>query len=191
MAGSVAAVVDLAAVVPQDDGEGKMVNMNIKRITQHLLMADWRCRRAFPQQTLDAIEHAIKASEDMHTGEIRFVVEGALDCRPLFIAQSARERAIDVFSQLRVWDTEHNNGLLIYLLLADHAVEIVADRGINAKVGAASWEKICHVMEASFKRGEYEIGVVMGIASITQYLIEYFPAGTGNQNELSNTPVLL
>lgn len=171
--------------------KGKMVNMNIKRIAQHLSLTNWQCRRAFPQQTLDAIENAIKASENMHSGEIRFVVEGALDCKLLFTAQSARERAIDVFSQLRIWDTEHNNGLLIYVLLAEHAVEIIADRGINAKVELASWEKICHIMEASFKQHEYENGVLMGIEAITQYLIQFFPASTRNQNELPNIAAML
>ena len=92
---------------------------------------------------LAAIEQAIKAGEATHSGQVRFVVEGALDGAPLFRDQPARERALDIFSQLRIWDTAHNNGVLIYLLLADRDVEIVADRGIDAKVGAAGWEKIC------------------------------------------------
>ena len=103
-------------------------------------MTPWQVKRAFPSQTLIAIEQAIKTSETAHTGEIRFVVEGALDGSLLFKGQSARERAIDVFSQLRLWDTEHNNGVLIYLLLADRDVEIVADRGIHSKMGSNEWE---------------------------------------------------
>ena len=98
-------------------------------------------RRIFPPHVLAAIERAIKAGEATHSGQVRFVVEGALDGAPLFRDQSARARALDVFSQLRIWDTAHNNGVLIYLLLADRDVEIVADRGIDAKVGAAGWEK--------------------------------------------------
>jgi uncharacterized membrane protein len=110
--------------------------MNIKRIARHLMATHWQVNRAFPRRTLIAIEKSIQASETAHVGEIRFVVEGALDGTPLFKGQSARERAIDVFSQLRIWDTEHNNGVLIYLLLADRDVEIVADRGIHSKVGS-------------------------------------------------------
>ena len=165
--------------------------INIKRITKHLLLTDGQVKRAFPSKTLIAIEQAIKASETTHVGEIRFVVEGALDGAPLFKGQSARERAIDVFSQLRIWDTEHNNGVLIYLLLADRDVEIVADRGIHAKVGSLGWEAICHGMETAFKDGKYESGVVSGIQAVTQHLKKYYPAARAGQNELSDKPVVL
>ena len=121
--------------------------MGIKRIGRHLLEHRWRVRRIFPPKALARIEQAIKAGEATHSGQVRFVVEGALDGAPLFRNQPARERALDVFSQLRIWDTVHNNGVLIYLLLADRDVEIVADRGIDAKVGADGWEKICREME--------------------------------------------
>src|SRR5213076_1527978 len=120
--------------------------MNIRRIGRHLLEYRWRVRRIFPPQVLSAIEQAIRAGETTHSGQVRFVVEGALDGRPLFKNQPARERALDIFSQLRIWDTEHNNGVLIYLLLADRNVEIVADRGIDARVGKAGWENICRGM---------------------------------------------
>ncbi len=109
----------------------------------------------FPPAVLAAIEQAIKAGEATHSGQVRFVVEGALDGAPLFRDQSARERALDIFSQLRIWDTAHNNGVLIYLLLADRQVEIVADRGIDAKVGAAGWAKICADMETDFKARKF------------------------------------
>lgn len=165
--------------------------MNIKRITKHLLLTHWQVNRAFPRQTLSAIEQSIKVSEAAHTGEIRFVVEGALDGTPLFKGQSARERAIDVFSQLRIWDTEHNNGVLIYLLLADRDVEIVADRGIHAKVDSQEWEKICRTMETAFKQANYEGGVVSGIQAVTQDLIEHFPASGPGQNELPDKAVVL
>src|SRR4029077_18661368 len=99
-----------------------------------------------------------KAGEATHSGQVRFVVEGALDGAPLFRNQSARERALDIFSHLRIWDTAHNNGVLIYLLLADRNVEIIADRGIDAMVGAAGWEKICKEMEADFRAGAFERG---------------------------------
>ena len=104
---------------------------------------------------LAAIEQAIKAGEATHSGQVRFVVEGALDGAPLFRDQPARERALDIFSHLRIWDTAHNNGVLIYLLLADRDVEIVADRGIDAKVGAAGWEKICRDDGGRFQGGQF------------------------------------
>ena len=165
--------------------------MNIKRIATHLLLTHWQVNRAFSSDTLTAIDSAIKASEAAHVGEIRFAVEGALDGTALFRGQSARERAIEVFSQLRIWDTEHNNGVLIYLLLADRDVEIVADRGIHAKVGLEEWEKICRTMEAAFKQANYEGGVVSGIQAVTQHLMKHFPASGADQNELPDKPVVL
>ncbi|MBC7583338.1 MAG: TPM domain-containing protein, partial [Tardiphaga sp.] len=117
--------------------------------------------------------------------------EGALDGAPLFRDQSARERAIDVFSQLRIWDTEHNNGVLIYLLLADRDVEIVVDRGIDAHVGAAGWEAICQAMEAEFRAGHFERGVIRGIAAVTQHLATHFPRDGAAANELPDAPVIL
>jgi uncharacterized membrane protein len=165
--------------------------MNIRRITKHLLLTHWQVNHAFPSDTLVAIGRAIKASEAEHAGEIRFVVEGALHSTPLFKGQSARERALEVFSQLRVWDTEHNNGLLIYLLLADRAVEIIADRGIHAQVGPREWEKICRRMETAFKQANYEGGVVSGIQAVTQHLMKHFPASGAGRNELPDKPVVL
>ncbi len=165
--------------------------MNIKRILIHLAMTHWQVNRAFPRPSLIAIEQAIKASETAHVGEIRFVVESALDGAPLFTGQSARERAIDVFSQLRIWDTEHNNGVLIYLLLADRDVEIVADRGIDSKVGSREWENICRKMETAFKQANYEAGVVSGIQAVTRHLMQHFPASGAGQNELPDKPVVM
>ncbi len=165
--------------------------MNIKRIAKHLLMTQWKVNKSFPSATLDAIEKEIKVSEAQHAGEIRFVVEAALDGAPLFKDQSAQARALDIFSQLRIWDTEYNNGLLIYLLLADHAVEIVADRGINAKVGAEEWQKICRKMESDFTQGNFKHGVCIGINSITEHLAAHFPAADDDKDELSNKPVVM
>ena len=165
--------------------------MKIKRIVKHLLVTDGQVGRAFPRSSLNKIEQAIKASETTHVGEIRFAVEGALDGAPLFKGQSARERAIDLFSQLRVWDTQHNTGVLIYLLLADRAVEIVADRGIHAKVNAQEWSKVCHQMEAAFSQSNFEGGVVSGVQAVTQHLVKHFPAEGRDGNELPDTPVVL
>ena len=119
------------------------------------------------------------------------MVEGALDGAPLFRNQPARERALDLFSRLRIWDTAHNNGVLIYLLLADRDFEIVADRGIDAKVGPAGWEKICAAMEADFRAGNFEGGVIKGIEAVSRHLAAHFPAhGTGH-NELPDAPVVI
>jgi len=167
------------------------VTMSMERIVRHLTATRWRVNRAFPGDTLIAIEKAIKASEAAHRGEIRFAVEGALDIGPLLRGQTARERAIDVFSHLRVWDTEHSNGVLIYLLLADRDVEIVADRGIDAKVGAEEWERICRNMEAAFRQGDFHAGVVGGIQEVTRHLAEHFPPIGDDRNELPDKPVEL
>ena len=155
------------------------------------MATQWQINRVFPRQTLIAIEKSIKASETAHVGEIRFVVEGALDGTPLFKGQSARERAIDVFSLLRIWDTEHNNGVLIYLLLADRDVEIVADRGIHVKVGSREWENVCRKMETAFRQANFEGGVISGIQAVTQHLMKHFPASGAGQNELPDKPVML
>ncbi|MEH2491554.1 TPM domain-containing protein [Bradyrhizobium sp. AZCC 2230] len=165
--------------------------MSIKRIARHLVQHHWRAKQIFPQNVLDRIEQAIKQSETTHSGQVRFVVEGALDGRPLFRNQHGRERALDVFSHLRIWDTAHNNGVLIYLLLADRDVEIIADRGIDAKVGAAGWETICRAMEAEFGAGQFERGVINGIAAVSQELAKHFPPGGPHPNELPDEPVVM
>jgi len=167
------------------------VIMGIGRIGKHLLSSRWRVHKAFPPQAFDAIELAIKASEASHAGQIRFVVEGALDGAPLFRDQPARERALDIFSQLRIWDTAHNNGVLIYLLLADRDVEIVADRGIDVHVGAAEWQRICRAMEAEFRKGNFQSGVIEGIEAITAHLARHFPGDSSDANELPDAPVVV
>lgn len=163
--------------------------MNIKRIMRHLLLTHWQVNRAFPRQTLLAIEQALDASKSTHGGDIRFAAEGALHSAPLFKGQSASQRALEIFSQLRVWDTEHNNGMLIYLLMADGAVEIVADRGIYSKVDPREWDAICRAMQAAFKQANFEGGVVSGIRAVTQHLAEHFPSCASGQNESPDTPV--
>ena len=139
-------------------------------------MTHWQVSWAFPAAARQAIAEAIDASRNAHVGQVYFAVEGALHVRPLFRGQTAQQRALEVFSHLRVWDTEHNNGLLIYLLLADRAVEIVADRGIFSRVEPGEWGRICRQMEASFRQKNYQAGVVTGIQAVTQQLIQHFPA---------------
>jgi uncharacterized membrane protein len=165
--------------------------MGIGRIAKHLVEYHWRARRVFTPNVLASIEAAIKAGEQKHAGQVRFVVEGALDGAPLFRDQPARERALDVFSHLRIWDTAHNNGVLIYLLLADRNVEIVADRGIDAKVGREGWEKICQDMETDFRTGRFEQGVIKGIEAVSCELAEHFPPDGHPRNELPDAPVVI
>lgn len=165
--------------------------MDWVRIARHLLMPAWRAGVAFPPAARVRIEQAIGRSERTHAGQIRFAVEASLDLPSLLRNVTARERAIEAFSLLRAWDTEHNNGVLIYLLLADHDVEIVADRGIHARVGAQAWERICHDMEACFRARRFEQGVLAGIAEVGALLAAHFPASGRGDNELSDAPVLI
>lgn len=168
--------------------------MNFARILRHFLTRRAAVRCLFPDASLAAIEQAIKRSEISHEGEVCFAVEAALDALPLLRDQPARERAVEVFSQLRVWDTEHNNGVLVYLLLADRDVEIVADRGINVKVGGEEWEIICREMEIAFRQGHFESGVIAGIGAVGSHLQKHFLTGRereGRENELPDTPVIL
>jgi uncharacterized membrane protein len=165
--------------------------MDIARFFRHLLTPPWRVRMLFPARTLRVIESAIRECETTHAGEIRFAVEHGLHVHALLRGQSARDRALEVFSHLRVWDTEHNNGVLIYLLLADHDVEIVADRGVHARVGGEGWEKICRGMEASFREGKFEQGVLHGIRAVSAHLVRHYPAQGKGRNELDDKPIVL
>ena len=165
--------------------------MSIKRIGKHLIEHHWRARRIFTRSVLARIEQAIKAGEATHAGQVRFVVEGALDGAPLFRDQSARARALDVFAHLRIWDTEHNNGVLIYLLLADRKVEIIADRGIDARVGETGWQNICRDLEAELRRGQFEAGAIKGIEAVSRELAKHFPPQASHRNELPDAPVVM
>lgn len=165
--------------------------MNIRRWIRHVFIPPWAWRRAFSQRALDAIERAIRASEAQHDGEIRFAIENSLPGTWVWRGMSGRERAIEVFSNLRVWDTEYNSGVLVYLLLADHDIEIVADRGIAACVDAAAWERVAQTMEAAFRQGEFEQGTLDGIRQISALLTAHFPPAGNQSNELSNRPVII
>lgn len=165
--------------------------MDLPRILRHLATTAAHVRRAFPASALRAIEQAVVASEATHAGEIRFVVEGALDGLPLLRGQTARERAIEVFAQLHVWDTEHNTGVLIYVLLADRSVEIIADRGIDARAGGDAWSVICRGMENHFAAGDFGRGAVEAIEAVTQLVTQHFPVAPGDRNELPDAPILL
>ena len=165
--------------------------MKLRRIVKHLFAPHWIIARAFPRRTLAAIETAIRASEKTHDGELRFAVEAGLHLWPLLRGLSARQRAHEVFSGLRVWDTEHNSGVLIYVQLVDRSIEIVADRGINAKVDQHEWDAICHRMEAAFREKRFEHGALKAIEEITALLARHFPPRGAKPNELPDRPVVL
>ena len=158
----------------------------LKRLGRHLLP-----RRTLPAAALGAIEQAIRESERQHDGQIVFAVETALDIDALLAGQTARERAVEVFSELRVWDTAQNNGVLVYLLLADRDIEIVADRGVDARVGARQWERICADMEASLAAGRYPEAIVAGIQAISREISKHFPLRGAGRGELRDQPVVL
>jgi uncharacterized membrane protein len=167
--------------------------MRIGRLLKHLLVTPGSLRRAFPQPALERIGQAITQAEARQSGEIRFAMEAALPWSYLRRDAPARQRALMVFSKLRVWDTEHNNGVLIYVELADRTVEIVADRGIAHKVGTAEWESICRTMREHFRQGGYEAGAIAGIEAVGARLEQHFPLEPGmrNPNELPDRPVEL
>jgi uncharacterized membrane protein len=151
----------------------------------------WSVRRVLPEQAFDAIQQAIERSERTHRGEVRFAVEAALDLFDLLRGMTAHERAVQVFSQLGVWDTEENNGVLVYLLLADHDFELVADRGLHRLVGAEGWEPIARRMEAAFRAGDFQRGIVEGIEAVGEVLARHYPRREGDRNELPDRPVVL
>ncbi len=165
--------------------------MNIKRILRHLLLPQWSIGLAFPKRVLQAIEHAIASSEKRHDAELRFAVEAGLPLAALLRGQTARGRAVEVFSQLRVWDTERNSGVLIYVQLVDRKVDVLADRGIAALVPQAEWDAICRRIEQSYRKGEFEQGTLAAIEEISVRLARHFPPREANPNELSNKPVVL
>lgn len=186
----VVAVVILAAAALLEIGNMKRLHP-ILRFMRHALSTPWHVRRHFSPQTLRRIEAAIANSERLHAGEMRFVVEAGLHPMDIIWKKTPKRRALELFGQLNIWDTEHNNGVLIYLLLADRDVEIVADRGIHRLVGDDGWESICHHMEQQFRQGAFEEGVVSGIAEIGALLSQHFPTQNEQRNELSNRPVVL
>jgi uncharacterized membrane protein len=163
--------------------------MSLSRAFRHLATPAWVVSNAFPAQALAKIEAAITATEKTHGGEIRFAVEGNLNARQLWLGETARERALEVFSQLGVWDTEANNGVLIYVLWADHDVEIVADRGFNGKVTNEEWAAVCSAMERRFKAHDPVGAVVQGVQDVGALIARHFPVV--DQNELPDRPVVL
>lgn len=173
----------------------------VVRFFRHLLSNPWQVRRHFSAQALQNIELAIRASETKHTGEISVVVEAGLHPYDVLCNKTPRARGIELFGRLNIWDTENNNGVLIYLLLADRDVEIVADRGIDKHIGHDQWDAICHDMELKFRRGEFEAGVLQGVAEVSEALEKHFPiesvknhrkrTAQRRKNEISDKPLIL
>ncbi len=159
------------------------------RTLSHAFTTQRTVRRALPDTSMDALEKATGVAERGSSGQVRLVVEANWPLLHLKHA-TARSRALDWFSQLHVWDTEHNNGVLIYLLFAERRVEIVADRGLNHCVTQVQWDAICRGMETSFSSGHYERGLTEGINAIGDLLREHFPSDMG-KNEQPDRPVIV
>ena len=158
------------------------------RMLRHRWLDDTDTRRALDDAALDRLAARVAGSERRHSGEIRISVEAGLPLSYLWQGLSARDRAITLFGKLRVWDTEHNNGVLIYLLLAEHAIEIVADRGLSRQVPEAHWQQVLAGMGEAFRAGRYEAGLMAAIDAVEALLVQHFPLaeGTSNPNELSD-----
>ena len=165
--------------------------MRVLRLLKHLLTFPWWVRQRFPSTLRREIAAAVAASERHHRGELRFAVEGPLPLRALLSNQSPRERAIKLFARLRVWDTAENSGVLIYLQLVDHDVEILADRGIAAKVPQGEWEALCRDLEAAMRAGRCREGVLVAIECVGRLLAEHYPVTGDNPNELPDQPVVI
>jgi uncharacterized membrane protein len=186
VAASAAAVVVSEAVAPRDAGD-----MQIGRTLRHLTSSTRGTRSCFTPAVLAEIEAAITAAEAQHAGEIRFAIETALPWAALWHKVTPRARAIEAFARLGIWDTQSNNGVLIYVLRADRAVEIVADRGINERVSAAEWESVCREVETHYRAGHYVEGSRAAVAGVARLLAQHFPAARASGNELPNQPILL
>jgi len=166
--------------------------MKFMRTLRHLFSTRGATRRRFAATVLESIEKAIAAAEARSNGEVRFVIETALELPEIWRGVSARDRAVQTFSDLHMWNTEARNGVLIYVLLADRNVEIVADRGAAQAVGQADWEEACRIMEGHFGAGRFAEGAVAGVEAVGGLLARHFPPARGrNRDELPNQPALL
>jgi hypothetical protein len=163
--------------------------MRIARLFRHLTATSWGLHRRFDRACLDAIEDAIAQCERSHGGEIRVAIEGKLELVELMRRVTPRERALQAFAQLRTWDTQDNNGVLIYVLWADHDVEIVADRGYNERVPASQWQDICRHMERLFAIGDSTQALILGIREVSELVAQHFPHA--DRNELPDRPAVM
>ncbi len=166
---------------------------HLQRLVKHCWLDASDVRRAVPAELVEQLTRRVGASEQRHTGEIRICIEAGLPLSYLRRNASARERAVMLFGKLRVWDTEHNNGVLIYLLLADHAIELVADRGLNARVSPAEWQEMVAHLGTALQVGQYEQGLTTALEEVSAVLVQHFPLAPDSmrRDELPNAPVLL
>ena len=165
--------------------------MDWKRFWRHVAMTPAGAQRAFPDRTMDAIARAIAEGERGHRGEVCFVVEAELTTAQLWRGLSARDRAREVFALQGVWNTEENNGVLVYVLLADHRVEIVADRGIDARVAAGAWQGVVDTMDAHLRDGRYETGALAGVKGVAELLTRHFPDAGEGRNQIPDRPIMM
>ena len=162
------------------------------RILKHRWLDETDSARALGPAALQRLEARVAASEQAHSGEIRLCIEAGLPLSYLWRNATVRQRAVTMFGKLRVWDTENNNGVLIYLLLAEHQIEIVADRGLARRVPQTHWDSVLGDMRAAFRKHQFEDGLAQAIAAVDVLLARHFPltAGEVNQNELSDRAAL-
>jgi uncharacterized membrane protein len=163
----------------------------LRRLFRHLIASLRPARSLLDAAARAQIQGEIEAAERTHAGEIRVAVEASLTLPQLWRGLAPRARALEVFATLGIWDTARNNGVLIYVLLADRAIEIVADRGIAECVPAAQWEALCTEVSERFRQGELASGCCMAVRSVAQRMARFFPSSGGDGNELPNQPVLL
>jgi uncharacterized membrane protein len=163
----------------------------LRRTLRHWFSTRAEAERRFPPATLAAITEAITAGEQTHRGEVRLIVEKALPWPVLRAGMRGRQRALALFADHGVWDTEENCGVLVYVNLADHTVDIVADRGIARKIDNATWQAICDAMTAGFARGDYEAATLGALAQVNELLRRHFPADGSRPNELPDRPLML
>lgn len=161
------------------------------RLLRHLLATRRQVRRYFSPGALAAVRAAIADAERLHGGEIRVAIEASLAPFTVMRGMTARERALEVFSELHVWDTQDNNGVLVYVLLADRAIEIIADRGIHGRAGDAAWERIARALQQAFAAGRGEAGLIECVAAVSCELARHFPSGVSRPNELPDDVKLL
>ncbi|RYX90958.1 MAG: TPM domain-containing protein [Comamonadaceae bacterium] len=164
----------------------------LKRIFRHRWVDESNTRRAIPPDMSERLRQRVAASERRHSGEVRICVEAGLPLSYLWRGATPRERAVAMFGKLRVWDTEHNNGVLIYLLLAEHAIEIVADRGLNRHVSPPEWQAMVGRMSAAFMERRFEDGLTQALGEVSALLVQHFPLAEGEAdiNELPDAPFL-
>jgi uncharacterized membrane protein len=167
------------------------VKQRLSRALRHWKTSAADGRRAFPQESLATIAGAITEGERTHRGELRLIVEASMPFDAIWADMSNRQRALALFAEHGVWDTEDNCGVLIYVNLAEHRVEIVADRNVNRKIDAPTWQAVCRTMTDGFKRGEFHASTLAAVAQVNDLLRQHFPANGSRANELPDAPILM